>query len=221
MPRPSPFTNALSPSERRRSVASTRESPAVSVTSRRSTGIRAVMPRPSRCTNALTPSRKNYLARSIRVSPSVSVTSRMLYQAQGRYAEAEPLLKRALSIQEKAFGPEIRMSPPSECPRGPLPGARPLCRGRAFDQTGPGHQREGPRSRASRCRPFAGQPRDALPGTGPLCRGRAVIQTGPRHQRESIRSRASGCSHQSRTISRRSTRHRAAMPRPSRCTSVR
>ena len=30
----------------------------------------------------------------------------LLYQAQGRYAEAEPLHKRALAISEKALGPE-------------------------------------------------------------------------------------------------------------------
>ncbi len=30
----------------------------------------------------------------------------LLYQAQGRYAEAEPLHKRALAIFEKALGPE-------------------------------------------------------------------------------------------------------------------
>ena len=30
----------------------------------------------------------------------------LLYQAQGRYAEAEPLHKRALVIREKALGPE-------------------------------------------------------------------------------------------------------------------
>ena len=29
-----------------------------------------------------------------------------LYQAQGRYAEAEPLYKRALAIDEKALGPD-------------------------------------------------------------------------------------------------------------------
>ncbi len=29
-----------------------------------------------------------------------------LYQAQGKYAEAEPLYKRSLAIAEKAFGPE-------------------------------------------------------------------------------------------------------------------
>ena len=30
----------------------------------------------------------------------------MLYQAQGKYAEAEPLYKRSLAIREKALGPE-------------------------------------------------------------------------------------------------------------------
>ena len=29
-----------------------------------------------------------------------------LYMAQGKYKEAEPLLKRALEIREKALGPE-------------------------------------------------------------------------------------------------------------------
>ncbi len=30
----------------------------------------------------------------------------LLYQAQGRYAEAEPLYKRSLAILEKALGPD-------------------------------------------------------------------------------------------------------------------
>ncbi len=33
-----------------------------------------------------------------------------LYQAQGKYAEAEPLYKRSLSIKEKALGPESEPS---------------------------------------------------------------------------------------------------------------
>lgn len=31
-----------------------------------------------------------------------------MYQVQGRYAEAEPLLKRSLAITEKALGPDHR-----------------------------------------------------------------------------------------------------------------
>ena len=41
--------------------------------------------------------------------PDVAVSLNLLallFQAQGRYAEAEPLFKRALAIEEKAFGPE-------------------------------------------------------------------------------------------------------------------
>ncbi len=30
----------------------------------------------------------------------------LLYDTQGRYAEAEPLIKRSLAISEKALGPE-------------------------------------------------------------------------------------------------------------------
>ncbi len=30
----------------------------------------------------------------------------LLYEAQGRYGDAEPLYKRALAIREKALGPE-------------------------------------------------------------------------------------------------------------------
>ena len=34
------------------------------------------------------------------------LTLAALYQAQGRYAEAEPLFRRSLAIREKALGPE-------------------------------------------------------------------------------------------------------------------
>ncbi len=55
-----------------------------------------------------------------------------LYRLQGRYAEAEPLNKRALAIREKALGPD----PPRRCrepqqPRRALPRPGPLCRCRA------------------------------------------------------------------------------------------
>ncbi len=39
-------------------------------------------------------------------SEACTQLSRWLYDAQGRYAEAEPLYKRSLSIREKALGPE-------------------------------------------------------------------------------------------------------------------
>ena len=54
----------------------------------------------------------------------------LLYQAQGKYAEAEPLYERALAIVEKAVGPRKRRSPPwlltawpeSTSIRGPMTG---------------------------------------------------------------------------------------------------
>ena len=77
----------------------------------------------------------------------------VLYQAQGRYAEAEPLYKRALAISEKALGLEhLDVALRLQQPRCALPSARPLCRGRAFVQTCPGHQREGTRPGAPGCR---------------------------------------------------------------------
>ena len=103
MPRPSLCTSAPSPSARRRSARSTRMSPSVSTISRRSTGRRAAMPRPSLCTSAPSPSARRRSARSTRMSPP-SQQPRVLYRAQGRYAEAEPLYKRALAISEKGLG---------------------------------------------------------------------------------------------------------------------
>ena len=106
MPRPSRCTNAPSPSARRRSARSTRMSPSVSTTSRRSTRRKAAMPRPSLCTNAPSPSARRRSDRSTRMSAPVCNNLAALYEAQGRYAEAEPLYKRALAIYEKALGPE-------------------------------------------------------------------------------------------------------------------
>ena len=64
------------------------------------------MPRPSLCSNAPSPSSEKALGPE---HPDVANSLNnlaALYQAQGRYAEAEPLYKRALAISEKALGPE-------------------------------------------------------------------------------------------------------------------
>ncbi len=45
------------------------------------------------------------LARKVSVQQSLDNLA-VLYQAQGRYAEAEPLHQRSLAIFEKALGPE-------------------------------------------------------------------------------------------------------------------
>ena len=64
------------------------------------------MPRPSLCTNAPSPSARRRSARSTRHVGIRLNNLAGLYRAQGRYAEAEPLYKRALAISEKALGPE-------------------------------------------------------------------------------------------------------------------
>jgi len=43
-----------------------------------------------------------------------------LYVNQGEYTKAEPLLKRALAIREKALGPTIRRGDEPQQPRGAL-----------------------------------------------------------------------------------------------------
>ena len=50
-----------------------------------------------------------YRRRLVQTNPYVATSLNnlaMLYQAQGRYADAEPLLKRSLAIREKALGPD-------------------------------------------------------------------------------------------------------------------
>ena len=46
------------------------------------------------------------MARTMRSSQQAISWLAGLYRAQGRYAEAEPLFKRALAVSEKALGPD-------------------------------------------------------------------------------------------------------------------
>ncbi len=71
----------------------------------RCTSARAATPRPSRCTSAPRASREGAGPRPPRRRHVAQQPGR-LYQAQGRYAEAEPLYKRSLAIREKALGPD-------------------------------------------------------------------------------------------------------------------
>ena len=73
-----------------------------------------------------------------------------LYQTQGRYAEAEPLYKRALAIYEKALGPDHPRSAPgstiwpsSTAPRGatPRPSRCTSARSPSEKALGPDHSR--------------------------------------------------------------------------------
>ncbi len=67
---------------------------------------RAATPRPSRSTGARWRSTSRPSAPSTRTSRPASTTWRRCCETTGRYAEAEPLYRRALAIHEKALGPE-------------------------------------------------------------------------------------------------------------------
>ena len=82
----------------------------------------------------------------------------MLYEAQGRYADAEPLYKRSLAIREKALGPDhpdvaTSLNNLAELYRaqGRYADAEPLYK-RVI-----GNTRKSTRSRSSRCRAIAEQ----------------------------------------------------------------
>ena len=67
---------------------------------------RVATPTPSRCTSDRWRSHEKALGPD---HPDVATSLNNLaelYQAQGRYADAEPLYKRALAIHEKALGPD-------------------------------------------------------------------------------------------------------------------
>ena len=101
----------------------------------------------------------------------------MLYERQGRYAEAEPLLQRALAIQREGARPRPprrRRTASTTWPSSTRPG--PLRRGRAALPARPGDPREGARPRAPRRRPLASTTWPMLYETpGPLRRGRAAL----------------------------------------------
>ena len=100
-----------------------------------------------------------------------------LYASQGRYAEAEPLYKRALAIREKALGPDH----PDVGDLAEQPGALYTTQGRYAEAEplykralairekalGPDHPDVGT---------VAQQPGRAVPRPGPLRRGRAALE---------------------------------------------
>ena len=74
----------------------------------------------------------------------------LLYDKQGRYADAEPLYKRSLGIKEKALGPDhpdVAMSLNNLAVLYSKP--RSLCRSGTAVQTVVGDTRESARSRSS------------------------------------------------------------------------
>ena len=144
-----------------------------------------------------------------------------LYDDQGRYAEAEPLYKRALAIPRRRWAPTTPTSAPASttwpcctATQGRYAEAEPLYK-RALaireKALGPDHPDVGS---------LPQQPGRAVPRPGPLRRGRAAVQRSL-----AIREKALGPDHPDVGTSRSTTwpcctKPRAAMPRPSRCTSA-
>ena len=64
------------------------------------------MPRPSRSTGEHWPSVSNNWGQTIPTQRLSLHNLALLYEAQGKYAEAKPLYQRALAICEQALGPD-------------------------------------------------------------------------------------------------------------------
>ena len=71
-----------------------------------STPLKRVPPTPRRCSSRPSPSARRRSVRTICWWPTPWCQLAYFYQAQSRYQEAEAAFKRALSIREKAFGPD-------------------------------------------------------------------------------------------------------------------
>ena len=185
-PRPSRSTSAASPSARRRWAPTTPTSAPRSTTWPSSTKPRAATPRPSRSTSARWPSARRRWAPTTPTSAPRSTTWPRCTSGQGRYAEAEPLYKRALAHPREGAGPRPpRRRQRAQQPGRAVPGARaatprpsrstsaasPL-REKAL---GPDHPDVGQ---------LAQQPGRAVPRPGPLRRGRAALQAQPAPSRE-------------------------------------
>ena len=72
----------------------------------RSTAAKVAMPMPNRCTSDRWRYVKKRLVPIIPMSRISLNNLAELYSIQGRYADAEPLYKRSLAIQEKVLGPD-------------------------------------------------------------------------------------------------------------------
>src|SRR5262245_27503278 len=94
---------------------------------------RVAMERHKRFMSAHLPSANKRLVAMIHLSAISSLLLRICIERQGRYAEAEPLYRRALAIHELAFGPAHPSSRSSRdnlalllCAQGRLAEAEPL-----------------------------------------------------------------------------------------------
>ena len=77
-------------------------SPQTSIISPRYTGTMAATPKPSRSTSARLIDENSFGPHHPEIATNL-INLALMYKAQGRYAEAEPLYKRCLAIRERAL----------------------------------------------------------------------------------------------------------------------
>ena len=175
------------------------------------------MPRPSRSIGGRSRSTKRPSARIIPTLRREYNNLAFLLQNQGKYAEAEPLFRRAIEISEKALGKEH----PTVATdynnlavllqdQGKYAEAEPLYR-RAIeiDEKTLGKDHPDVALAIQQSRHFA-------LGPGQICRGRAALSAGHRDRRKGSRQGSSRRCDPITTISPFCFRTRASMPRPSR-----
>ena len=118
----------------------------------------------------------------------------MLYRTQGRYADAEPLYKRALAIREKALGPD---HPDVATSLNNLASFTAIKAAMPTPSRSTSARWRSARKRSVPIIPMSQQSLNNLAtlyrASGPLCRGRAALQALAGDPREGARSRSSRC----------------------------
>ncbi len=140
-----------------------------------------------------------------------------LLQATNRLAEAEPLMRRALAIDETSFGPDhpnvaIRLNNLAAVAAGHQPAGR----GRAADAPRAGDRRDELRPRPSQRRHRPQQPGAVAAGHQPAGRGRAADAPRAGDRRDELRPRPSQRRHRPQQPGRSCCRPPTGWPRPSR-----
>ena len=146
-----------------------------------------------------------------------STTSPQLLQATNRLAEAEPLMRRALAIDEASFGPgpSQRREPPQQ-PRPIAASHQPAGRGRAAVSPGVGDRRGELRAGPSQRRERPQQPRRIAARHQPAGRGRAADAPGAGDRRGKLRAGPSQRRDPASTTSPNCCKPPTGWPRPSR-----
>ena len=146
-------------------------------------------PRPSRSIGARLPSTRRASVPTIPCRQNLNNLA-LLLQATNRLAEAEPLYRRALAIDEKSLGPD---DPDVARDLNNLAllllDYQPAGRGRAVLSACAGDRREELWSRPSRRGQRPQQPGPAASGHQPAVGGRAVLSARACHRREGLGSR--------------------------------